>query len=256
MNSIWTIRLFLTKPPLANAMTQDPVSNSAPPLSVVIPVRGLEPGLAATVAALAPGRASGLVAEIVLAAAESPDDLSALARKEYLSLVDCKPGRGEQLAAGAAAASGSWLLFLHADTQLEDGWERALSAFIADPENTQTAAFFRLAFDDASLGARFLSALANWRARTFALPYGDQGLAISTDLYLSLGGYRSLPLMEDVDLIRRIGRKRLCALPSRAVTSARRYRRDGWLRRPLRNAFILSLYFLGVSPQRLARLYG
>jgi rSAM/selenodomain-associated transferase 2 len=236
-------------------MTQIPKRDPAP-LSVVIPVRGLEPGLAETLAALAPGRASGLVAEIVLAAAESPDDLSAFAEKEDLRLVHCRPGRGDQLAAGAAAAGGPWLLFLHADTQLEEGWETALSTFIADPANTQMAAYFRLAFDDSSLGARLLSALANWRARTFALPYGDQGLVISADLYQSLGGFRSLPLMEDVDLIRRIGRKRLHALPLRAITSARRYRRDGWLRRPLRNAFLLLLYFLGVSPQRLARLYG
>lgn len=232
------------------------MTESLPTLSVVIPARMPEPGLQETLDCLAAGRTSGLVAEVILAHAEASADLAGLAEKETLRLIECKSGRGEQLATGAAAAGGSWLLFLHADTRLDVGWEKALSAFIADPANTERAAYFRLTFDDHSFAAGVLAAFANWRARMLGLPYGDQGLALSAEFYRALGGYHALPLMEDVDLIRRIGRKRLQALPLRATTSARRYRRDGWLRRPLRNAFILSLYFLGVSPRRLARLYG
>jgi hypothetical protein len=89
-----------------------------------------------------------------------------------------------------------------------------------------------------------------------ALPYGDQGLLIHRDLYDQLGGYRPLPLMEDVDLVRRIGRRRLTVLPVRAETSARRWRQDGWLARSARNLVCLALFFVGVPAARIARLYG
>ena len=86
--------------------------------------------------------------------------------------------------------------------------------------------------------------------------YGDQGLLIGRDFYLSLGGFRALPLMEDVDLVRRIGRRRLVILPISARTSAARWRSQGWTARSLRNVTCLSLYFLGVPPRLLYRLYG
>ena len=95
-----------------------------------------------------------------------------------------------------------------------------------------------------------------WRCRVLALPYGDQGLLIARAFYESLGGYRPLPLMEDVDLIRRIGRSRLRMLDATATTSAARYRRDGWTLRPLRNLLCLSLHFAGVPPKALLRFYA
>ena len=94
------------------------------------------------------------------------------------------------------------------------------------------------------------------RCRRFGLPYGDQGLLISRAHYERLGGFRPLPLMEDVDLVRRIGRNDLVPLEADAITSAARYRRDGWWFRPLRNLTCLSLYFAGLPPQALRRLYG
>ena len=101
-----------------------------------------------------------------------------------------------------------------------------------------------------------LSSLANWRARKLGLPYGDQGLLISRGFYDALGGYRPLVLMEDVEFVRRIGRRRLVGLDAVALTSAARYRRGGYLARPLRNAACLGLYFLGLPPPLIARLYG
>lgn len=254
----------------------DAPAREAPKLSVIIPLCGFEPGLAATLAALRPGRESGLVGEIILAHADAPADpettfspeapgaLAALAASEAARLLPCESGRGLQLAQGAQAASGAWLLFLHGDTLLDAGWERHLAAFMADSESgsgaqsgrRDCAAYFRLAFDEPGPAAAVLASLANWRARFLGLPYGDQALAIRADFYRKLGGFRPLPLMEDVDIVRRIGRSRITALPVRAITSARRYRRDGWLRRPLRNALLLGLYFLGVPPRRLVRLYG
>jgi hypothetical protein len=117
------------------------------------------------------------------------------------------------------------------------------------------AAYFRFALDDSHPGARRIEAFVRWRCALFALPYGDQGLLIARKTYEAIGGFRSLPLMEDVDIARRLGRLRLVSLDHPAITSAQRYRRDGWWARPLRNLACLALYFLGVPPGRLLRLY-
>lgn len=168
-------------------------------------------------------------------------------------VIQAPRGRGTQLAAGASAAQGEWLLFLHADTRLEAGWKEALLAAMAEPDR---AHYFRFALDDASAQARRLERAVAWRCRWLGLPYGDQGLFLTRALYDAVGGFRPLPLMEDVDLVRRLGRARLAALPARAITSAERWRRDGWFRRSARNLTTLSLYFAGVSPERLARFYA
>ena len=89
-----------------------------------------------------------------------------------------------------------------------------------------------------------------------ALPYGDQGLLIARALYDEVGGFAAIPLMEDVDLVRRLGRRRLAPIAVPLYSSARRYLDEGYIRRPLRNLFCLSLYFAGVPPRRIARLYG
>jgi GT2 family glycosyltransferase len=161
-----------------------------------------------------------------------------------------------QLAAGAAAASADWLLFLHADTRLQPGWAEAVRRFTADPANRQKAACFRFRLDDPSPQARRVERLVAWRCRRLGLPYGDQGLLIHRTYYDELGGFKPVPLMEDVDLVRRIGRRNIVMLAADALTSAARYRRDGYWLRPVRNLCLLSLYFLGVPPRWLARLYG
>lgn len=170
-------------------------------------------------------------------------------------LVKSPRGRGAQLEAGAHAAGGDWLLFLHADTRLGDGWRAAVESFAADPANAKRAAYFRFALDDGNPAARRLERMVAWRCRTFALPYGDQGLLIAREFYEELGRYRDWPLMEDVEIVRRIGRERLVALPIAAVTSAQRYRRSGYVAQSLRNLVLLSLFFLRVPPRALARLY-
>ena len=118
------------------------------------------------------------------------------------------------------------------------------------------AGFFRLRLDDPARAARFVERLANWRADALGLPYGDQGLLIARALYESAGGFPPLPIMEDVALVRKLGRRRLVQLEAELVTSAERYRRDGYLVRPLRNLICLALYFLGIAPARIARIYG
>ena len=201
-------------------------------------------------------RTSGLVREIIVVDGGSSDGSFCIARSAGARLLTAPRGRGSQLAAGADAAAGDWLLFLHADCRLGRGWEAAVAAFLAVPEAIGRAGYFDFALDDTTPAARRLERIVAWRCRVLALPYGDQGLLIAHSLYGAVGGFAPLPLMEDVDLVRRLGRRRLARIDSQCVASARRYRREGYWRRPLRNLLCLSLYFAGVSPYRIMRLYG
>ncbi len=223
------------------------------PVSVVIPLLGVEPRLGPCLAALGEGLTAGLVRELVLADGGGGAEVAQLAEAAGATLVRSPPGRGVQLAAGAGAARGAWLLFLHADTVLAPGWSRAVARHIAaDPDR---AGWFSLAFDAPGLAPRLVAGWANLRARLFALPYGDQGLLISRALYARAGGFPPVPLMEDVALARALGRRRLAPLGATAVTSAARYEAEGWLRRGARNLSTLALWFAGADPARLARRY-
>jgi rSAM/selenodomain-associated transferase 2 len=194
--------------------------------------------------------------EVVIADGGSSDDTRAIAERLGVRLVAAPRGRGPQLAAGARAAGGEWLLFLHADTRLAQGWMEAVAGFVNNPANRSKAAAFRFALDDESRAARLLERLVAWRCRALALPYGDQGLLIRRPLYEALGGYPEDPLMEDVALVSAIGRERLRFLDVPAVTSAARYERGGYVLRTLRNLSCLGLYFLGLPTPLIARLYG
>jgi rSAM/selenodomain-associated transferase 2 len=229
---------------------------AAAPLSVVIPVLDAAAALPSCLEALAEARQNGLLREIIVVDGGSRDGSRDVAAAHGATVVRALPGRGLQLATGAAAADGDWLLFLHADTVPRPRWSGAAAAFLGDPANRERAAYFSLAFDDPSPAARRLERAVRLRCRILALPYGDQGLLIAAEFYRSLGGFRPLPLMEDVDLVRRIGRPRLRALAVTATTSAVRYRRDGYATRSLRNLACLSLYLLGVPSRLIRRLYA
>lgn len=224
-------------------------------ISIVIPTCNAAAWLRHSLPPLAAFPALDLIREVIIADCGSTDGTSEIAEAAGARLVRADAGRGPQLAAGAAAARGEWLMFLHADTVLEDGWDDAVRRFVGDPANTGRAGYFRFALDDPRFGARRIAWLANLRCRLLGLPYGDQGLLIHGELYRACGGFRALPLMEDVDLAGRIGRRRLVQLDSVAVTSAERYRRDGFWLRPLRNQFCLLLWFLGVPPRAIRRIY-
>jgi len=173
---------------------------------------------------------------------------------DQVKVITGAPGRGVQLKAGAELAAGDWLLFLHADTRLGEGWRDAVLAHVR--RHPDKGAFFRFALDDASPAARRLERIVDVRCRLLGLPYGDQGLLISRSLYEAVGGFRPIPLMEDVDIVRRIGRARLRCIEVAAVTSAARYRREGYLRRMARNIVCLGLFYAGVSPGRIRKLYA
>jgi rSAM/selenodomain-associated transferase 2 len=230
--------------------------SSSAPLSVVIPTLDAARGLPATLAALDPAWARGLLGEIIIADGGSGDGTVAIAAAAGARVVRSPRGRGAQLAAGAAVARGEWLLFLHADTRLDPSWCDAVERFIANPASSARAGYFAYRLDDDAAAARRLERMVAWRARVLGLPYGDQGLLVTRDFYRRLGGFPPLALMEDVALARRIGRRNLVALDAAALTSAARYRRDGYAPRMLRNVFCLSLYFAGAPPRLIARLYG
>lgn len=236
-------------------------------LDVVVPALNAAPLLARTLAAIGAearvetgpetgAEASDWRAAITVCDGGSHDDTRTIARNSGAAVVSAPAGRGGQLAAGAAAGSAPWLLFLHADTVPEPGWAAAVRAFTGLPANATRAGYFRLRFDSSDPRARRIERLVAWRCRTFGLPYGDQGLLIARAFYDRLGGFGRLPLMEDVDIVRRIGRANLVPLDAVVTTSAQRYERDGWHARPLRNLSCLALYLAGTPPHLVARLYG
>lgn len=228
-------------------------------ISVVIPTLNAESGLTATLAALVPATVQGVVREVIIADGGSGDATQEIADIAGASFIRAAKGRGAQLAAGAEAARADWFLFLHADTVLQPGWEREVAAFIQridQGERPQAAAAFSFALDDRGARPRFLEGVVALRCALFRMPYGDQGLLIPRRLYGTLGGYRPLPLMEDVDMVRRLGRRRIVMMRSKAVTSAARYKHEGYFRRMARNLACVSLYYLRVPPSTILRLYG
>jgi len=220
-------------------------------ISVIVPTLDAEPALKGCFNALLEGLDQGLIRELIVSDGGSSDATGAVAQAWGAEVIHGAASRGGQLRRGVAAAQGEWFLILHADTVLEKGWAEAVAAHL---ESSTDAGWFRLAFDAKGLAPMLVAGWANLRSH-FGLPYGDQGLLVPRDLYLEVGGYSDQPLMEDVDLARRL-RGRLQALDAKAVTSASKYRRDGWLRRGARNLWTLLRYAAGTPAERLVQSYN
>lgn len=219
-------------------------------ISVIIPARDEEAVLPATLAALAGEE----VHEIIVADGESRDTTVAVARRHGATVAACPPGRGRQLNAGAALASGEILFFLHADTLPPAGFAAEIRRVLATPG--VIAGAFRLGIAGERPALRFIEFGANLRARLFGLSYGDQGLFLRAADFRNLDGFRELPLCEDAELMRRLRRLGKVRLARTAVrTSARRWFRLGILRTTWRNQLVLLGFLLGVSPDRLGRWY-
>jgi hypothetical protein len=220
-------------------------------ISVIVPTLNAAAVLPRCLEALIEGLAMGQIRELIVTDGESSDATALIAVQAGGEMVTGPPSRGGQLRRGCDVARGGWLLIVHADTVLAPGWAQAVADHIA--QEGAGPAWFRLAFDDTGLMAGFVAGWANLRSRLFSLPYGDQGLLVSRADYDRAGGYPDQPLMEDVALVRALGR--LTGLPATARTSAARYRRDGWVRRGAGNLWTLLRYFAGADPDDLAARY-
>ena len=236
------------------ALRDDPrfsdILAGSPRLSVCIPTLNEADHLAAT---LAPLQALEGV-EVIIADGGSTDATTQVARDGGALVVTASGGKAAQLNAAAASASGRYLLFLHADTRLPDGWPMMVRTALADP--TVVAGAFRFATDGAGWLMRMVTWGTNLRSRIGQLPYGDQGLFTSRRLFHQMDGFAALPIMEDYEWVRRLRRRgRIVTLPAAAVTSARRWQRLGVWRVLFRNQLMLVGYLAGVSPARLARYY-
>src|SRR5258705_11198909 len=194
--------------------------------------------------------------DIVVVNGGAPEDrLSAICRRPDVQLLTSAPGRGRQMNAGASAAGGRWIVFLHADTRLPPQWSDEIRRAGADP--AVVGRRFRFRLDSAAWQARLIERAVDRRVRWLDLAYGDQALFVRRDVFDAMGGYREWPLIEDVEFVRR--RRRAGTLYHSAqpvLTSARRWQRDGWWRRSASNVMLQALFFAGAAPERLANLYA
>jgi rSAM/selenodomain-associated transferase 2 len=229
-----------------------PGPEAPPTLSIVVPAldeaRNLE-RLLPELRSLAPA------AEVIVADGGSGDDTEAVVqRAPGARLVTSARGRALQMNAGAAAASGDVLLFLHADTRLPAGFEGAIARALGDLR--VVGGRFDVVLDNPRWPFRMVAALMNLRSRLSGIFTGDQAIFVRRAAFEALGGYAAIPLMEDIELTRRLRRLgRVACLRQRVRTSARKWERDGVARTILLMWTLRFLYFCGVSPERLHRWY-
>lgn len=241
-------------------------AGARPWLSVVIPALNESPGLSAALASVGvragfgaggsgrfvvDGLPEAAGVEVVVADGGSRDDTVALAEAGGARVVRSAAGRGVQLNAGAAAATGEHLLFLHADTRLPAQWWRAVRSAMEQP--AVVAGAFCLSYDDPRRSLRWVASAANWRSRRLKLPYGDQALFMRRETFERVGRFPDWPLLEDVALVRRLNKLgRIATVPDAVTTSARRSRAQGVWCGVAVNQVCLLAFAVGVSPQRLA----
>ncbi len=221
-------------------------------VSVVIPALDEAEHIVPVLEALQPLRAAG--GEIIVADGGSTDATADVARPLADTVLSCAPGRARQMNAGAAMARGDWLWFLHADTVAGAPALAALRAAMARP-GVQWGRF------DVCLSGRHpllrvVERAMNLRSRLTGICTGDQGIFVRRELFRALGGYADIPLMEDIELTRRLRRhgRPLC-ITAPLVTSSRRWERHGVMRTIVLMWRLRLAYALGASPHRLARLW-
>jgi rSAM/selenodomain-associated transferase 2 len=231
------------------------VSARAPRISVVIPVLH-EADWIDGVIAHTRGLPGGGDCEVIVVDGDPAGDTLAAVAQTGVTGMRAERGRSRQMNAGAAAARGEVLLFLHADTFLPPSAFADVAACLADPACDGGA--FRHRFDSPRTVYRLMSALVTLRSRWTRLPFGDQAIFLRRAFFESIGGFAPIPVMEDVELVRRIRRRGgwLRITRSAVVTSRRRLEREGIGRRVVKNWALLVLFELGVPARRLARFYA
>jgi rSAM/selenodomain-associated transferase 2 len=221
-------------------------------LSIVMPVLDEAAKIEAALSALAPYRRRGV--EVIVVDGGSSDGTAERARMLADRVIAAARGRSLQMNAGATAARGDVLLFLHADTQLPKNADRLVLDGLAVSDRVWGR--FDVRIEGGGL-LGLISLMMNWRSRLSGIATGDQSLFVTRAAFDSVGGFPTIALMEDVVLsakLKRIGRP--CALRARVTTSARRWRRHGTLRTVLLMWRLRLRFFLGADPAKLARVYG
>jgi len=184
----------------------------------------------------------------------SSDESVEVAQSRGVKILHSPPGRARQMNAGAEAAKGEFLVFLHADTCLPEGFDHHVRRILT--QSGVAAGAFQLQIDAPSARWRFIEKMANWRSQYLQKPYGDQAIFLRAELFREIGGFPDLPIMEDFELMRRLkGRGRIVIAPAAALTSARRWEKLGALRTTLINQLMILGFYLGFEPSRLARWY-
>jgi rSAM/selenodomain-associated transferase 2 len=221
-------------------------------LSIIVPALREAANLARLLPAL---RAAAPGAEIIVADAGSDEGTREVAmRVAGVTVLTCERGRARQMNAGARAARGDTLLFLHADTVLPDGFEASITRALTEPG--VVAGRFDVRLDNPRWPFRMIESLMNLRSRWSGISTGDQALFVRRDVFEALGGFPDIPLMEDIELTRRLKRRgRQAALRERVTTSARKWEREGVARTIGLMWTLRLLYACGVSPARLHRWY-
>lgn len=206
------------------------------------------PGLLSDLAALT------ISPEVIVVDGGSRDDTLSVATRGGARTLSAPRGRASQMNAGAAASHGHWLCFLHADVRMPEGARVALE----DVLRTKRAAVavWRFAIEGAGMWFRLVELGARVRERLGGLSYGDQGLLLPRAAFEAVGGFPEIPIMEDVAILRALGRHcPIVRLPTPLRVSPRRWHREGRYRTWLRNVALISAFSAGVSPERLSRWY-
>jgi rSAM/selenodomain-associated transferase 2 len=230
------------------------LTNRESRISVIIPVFQEQAVINETIEAIRSLR-GGETAEIIVVDGEPGRETLAAIRDAAVRKVPSEKGRGGQLNRGAAIATGDVLLFLHADTVLPPAAFEMIAGAMRDEGCVGGA--FDLRIDSPRAGFRAIETVANHRSRLTRIPYGDQAIFLRASAFRTLGGFREIPIMEDVDLMRRIKRNdwRIFIFRAPVTTSARRWEKEGMVFGTLRNWLLMALYLCGVAPERLARFY-
>jgi rSAM/selenodomain-associated transferase 2 len=191
---------------------------------------------------------------IVVDGAQEKDTLGAIHRN-HVAKISSEKGRAKQMNAGASIARGEILIFLHADTELPVDALKKIHSLVEQREYVGGA--FDLGIKSDKLIFRIIEALSSWRSRLNRIPFGDQAIFIRRDYFNRIGRYKEIPLMEDMELMRRIKKSgdKIWIFNDRVMTSPRRWEKEGVVYCTLRNWTLQALYLLGISPHKLATFY-
>jgi len=198
---------------------------------------------------------TGTNLEVIVADGGSQDDTVAIASAGGAKVLSVSKGRAKQMNLGAAAATGEFLLFLHADTLLPLRFDAMIRTALAQPN--AIAGAFCVQIDSPLSSLRLVEWGVNWRSRLLHMPYGDQAIFLRSSVFHQLGKFPELPMMEDFELMRRLRcRGRIVILPTPVLTSPRRWLKQGVCQTTLKNQIAIVSYLFGVSPAKIACWYG